>query len=208
MTTEDELYGDDVDGMNMEEKVYAEFEKEEKGDVARRLRVPISSIEDVAGQNVLHPVFGYTNHWFDKKYLKKKHGQVIKRLEWWRAKNKVIFDDADEMYPQKMLDKFWKESMNETKLIIDAIREFSSVVIHALKREALASVIGKNKEDGIVDLLYCIIHSTKVTVYQADWYTGFQSATMFEIDGVIYGDVLLVAGKTFVFNKIVHDPED
>ena len=166
MTTENELYGDDVDGLNMEEKIYAEFRKEDKGDHARRLRVPISSIEDVAGKNVLHPVFGFTKHWFDRDYIKKKHDQVIKRLEWWRTQNKVIYEDADEMYPKKMLDKFWNESMDETKLILDIIGEFSSIVIHALKREALASVIGKTHEDGIVDLIYCIIHSTSRLVHR------------------------------------------
>ena len=191
-----------------EDKVYEEFAKEEKGDEARRLRVNISSIEDTDRQNLLHPVFGYTKHWFDKNYINMKRGQVIKRMEWWRSQNKIIFDEADDMYDQRILNKFWNEAIEETKLVINAIKVFDSIVIHALNEEALASVIGKNKDDGIVSLLYCIIHSTKVTVYKADWYTGFQSATMFEKDGVVYGDVLLVAGKTFVFNKIVPDPED
>ena len=207
MTQEDELYGDNVK-MTKEDEVYNEFEKEEKGDEARRLRVPISSIEDTANQNILHPVFGYTKQWFDKDYITMKRGQVIKRMEWWRAQNKLIFAEADEMYGQKMLNKFWYEAIEETQLVINSIRVFDSIVIHALNRDALASVIGKNKDDGIVHLLYLIIHSTKVTVYKADWYTGFQSATMFEKDGMVYGDVLLVAGKTFVFNRIIHDTED
>ena len=173
------------------------------GDVAFHFRVSYASIEDVGGQDQLHPVFGYTKFWYEKEYVELKLEQVFHRLKWWRNKNEEIIDFQDEMYGQDKINHFYHNVVNETLKIEDKIRHYKYVALNVLNREALASVLQKDKEDGIVRFMYHLIHSKKMSLYKAEWYVGFKTVTVFEKYGETkpYGEVSLEAGESFEWKK-------
>ena len=179
------------------------------GDVAFHFRVPYASIEDVGGQDQLHSVFGYTKFWYEKDYVELKLEQVFHRLKWWRNKHEEIIDFQDEMYGQDKINHFYHNVVNETLKIEDNIRHYKYVALNVLNREALASVLQKDKDDGIVRFMFHLIHAKKLSLYKAEWYVGFKTVTVFEKYGETkpYGEVSLEAGESFEWKKY-EDMED
>ena len=88
-------------------------------------------------------------------------------------------DRNDEMYGQDKIDNFYHNVVNETMKIEDNIKDYKHVVLNVLNREALASVLKKDKNDGIVHSMFHLIHSKKLSIYKAEWYIGFKSVTVF-----------------------------
>ena len=167
------------------------------------LRVPCASIEDVENQDHLHPVYGYTKHWFEKDYIDLKQEQVVHRLNWWRKKNEEIMEYNDEMYGQEKLDAFYHSVVNEIIKVEELVKNYRYVVLNALNREALALVLRKDKNDGIVYLVYNLIRSKKMSIFKAEWNASFKSITIFQKYNEIepYGEVSVEAGETFEWKK-------
>jgi hypothetical protein len=163
-----------------------------------------ASIEDVDGQDQLHPVFGYTKHWYEKDYVVLKLKQVYSRLRWWRRANEdVVMGLCKEMHHDK-IDSFNETVVNEFTKMRDDIKVYHNVVLNVLNREALAQVLNrKDKNDSIVHFMYNLIHSKKISVYKAEWYVGFKTVTVFERYGEDEpcGEVSLESGGTFEWRK-------
>ena len=168
---------------------------EENYQLTKPLRVSVGVREDIANEDMVHPVYGYTKHWFDKEYIELKRHQILEKLKWWRTHHMTIMEKEEDMYDQTVLDAFWDEAINESCKIDEHIKVYNHVVLNVLNQEALASVIGKNANDGIVSFFYHLIHSTQITVNRADWFIGFESVTEFVNDGVLVGEIILEAGK-------------
>ena len=166
-------------------------------------RVFVGVVDDPTHIYGFHPVFGYTKHWNDKEYVKLKRDQVLTNIQWWRDMMNTIHEDCDELYDQvTVMDKFWEEYMQESTNIEDNIEEYDQIILNVLNKEALTALINWNKNDAAVSFLYNLIHFTKMSVYKAECNSGFESVTVFQNDGVLCGEIILEAGKTFEWRKM------
>jgi hypothetical protein len=192
-----------------QEKEEQEEEEEEqyknRDDITFHLLAHHASIEDVDGQDQVHPVFGYTKHWFEKDYIVLKLKQVYFRLRWWRRVNEDIMLNLSEEMHQDQIDSYNKTVVNEVMQIRDNIKVYNdNVVLNVLNREALAQVLKKkDKNDSIVHFMYNLIHSKKISIYKAEWYVGFKTVTVFERydEDEPCGEVSLDSGGTFEWRK-------
>jgi hypothetical protein len=196
--------GSEEERKEEEEEQEEEEEYQNRDDITFHLLAHHASIEDVDGQDQLHPVYDYTKHWFEKDYIVLKLKQVYLRLRWWRRMNEdVVMSLCKEMHQDK-IDNFNKTVANEVTNIRDNIRGYNNVVLNVLNREALASVLNKkDKNDSIVHFMYNLIHSKKISIYKAEWYVGFKTVTVFERydEDEPCGEVSLDSGGTFEWRK-------
>ena len=169
-----------------------------QGEPSKGIRVLMGQVIDEMNIFDVQTVFGYTKHWFDKDYIKLKRKQVLENLQWWRNTNISIHEEGDELYDEDtLLEPFYEEIMTETTNIENNIEEYDHIVTNILNKEALAALINRKKSDPVVSFLYNLMHFNKMSVYKADWYTGFESVTVFQRDGLLCGELVVEAGKKF-----------
>ena len=82
------------------------LEDEDKSIKLYRYRTIFAGTEDFLKRDVLHPVFGYTKHWFELDYVVLKRRQVVRRLAWWRTQGLKLLDKWEDLYDQDLLDNF------------------------------------------------------------------------------------------------------
>ena len=76
------------------------------GDIVFRFRTIFAGTTDYWNRDVLHPVYGYTKHWFELDYVVLKRKQVMRRLAWWRTQGLKLLDKWEDLYDQDLLDNF------------------------------------------------------------------------------------------------------
>ena len=151
-----------------------------------------------------HHVYGHTKHWFDKDFMKLKKDQVLTNLKWWVDKNVNHYEVANDNEESTVLDSFYEELMEETQNIEDSIKDYENIVLNILNKEALASIINRTKDDAATSFLYNLMHFQKLTVYKAECpMVAFETVTVFENDGVVSGELILVAGEKMEWRSMV-----
>ena len=144
---------------------------------------------DYDGRGKVTHIMGYTDLWFDKIYIKMMHKCLVDKIDFFTTRFEKILDKFEIEAPEDDVPKFIKRSRRFLEGPImcarSAILAYDKVVLHVLKKDAVAAVINVSSCVTILDFITNMCTCQKYVATANYKYASNECMLEIAFDGVV-----------------------